>query len=115
MPTGAPEILTVRSRVAGRRAIVSVAGEIDLATVPVLRSAIADALESSTDELWIDLGETEFIDSAGLHLLIGADHETCGLGRRLAIFCPSGPVRRVFDIAGLAEVLPLRDHLPSHV
>lgn len=117
-PPAAPEIITVRTRVAGRRTTVSVAGELDLATVPLLRSAITAALDSGTPELCIDLWETDFMDSAGLHLLVDAEREVRGLCRRLTIVCRPGPVRRIFDIAGLAELLPLREdpvHEVAHV
>ena len=31
------------------------------------------------------------------------------LNRQLAIICPPGPVRRLFDIAGVTEHLPVYD------
>jgi anti-anti-sigma factor len=101
--------IRVRLHTAGGRTDVAVAGEVDLASVDVLRSAIFGALASNVAELTIDLCETEFMDSSGLHVLVDAYREARRLDRRLAIVCPPGPVRRLFDLTGLAGVLPLSD------
>ena len=106
-------IVRVRQRAVGGRTTLSVAGEVDLASVGVLRAAISAALQSSSGELWIDLGETEFMDSAGLHLLVDTQHEVMRRGRRLVIICPRGSVRRMLEITGLAEVLPVHDDTAS--
>ena len=109
----APGVIRVWSRAAGGRTVLFVAGEVDLASVGVLRSEIAAALESDAGELWIDLCKTEFIDSSGLHLLVETARESERLHRRLAIVCPPGPIRRVIDIAGLADMLPLHGDAAS--
>jgi anti-sigma B factor antagonist len=101
--------IRVRSRAAGRRTTVAVGGEVDLASVGVLRAGISAALDSGATELWIDLSDTEFIDSSGLHLLIETQSEVKRRRRRMAIVCPPGRIRRVFELSGLADVLPLYD------
>ena len=58
----------------------------------------------------IDLSDLEFIDSSGLQVLL---RKLLGglLGRedrQLAVVCPYGPVRRVFELSGvLRAVRPL--------
>jgi anti-sigma B factor antagonist len=105
----AAALIRVRARTSGSRTDLAVTGEVDLASVDVLRSAVFAALEAGATELVIDLSETEFIDSAGLHLLVDTEREVDRLRGRLAIVCPPGPMRRVFDITGLAAMLPLHD------
>jgi anti-anti-sigma factor len=58
-------------------------------------------------ELWIDFSSTGFMDSTGLHFLLETQARLNSLSRRLAIICPGGPVRRLLDLAGVAERLPL--------
>ena len=110
---GAREVLpgppSVHREVAGRRTVLHVGGEVDLASVELVRSEIGAALESSPAELWIDLCATAFIDSSGLHVIVEAAHESRRRGLRLAIICPPGPVRRVFELTGLDRALPLYD------
>ena len=99
--------MTVRPRRVGHRTVLAVTGEVDLATAPELRSAVDTALASGAQELWLDLSATAFMDSSGLHVLLDAHRRMRRLRRRLAIVCPGGPVRRLFEIAGVADALPL--------
>ena len=95
----------------GPRAVVTVSGELDIATAPPLSAVIALAMGSRPPELWIDLTPLTFIDSTGLTVLSTAYARYDGA---LAIICPPGNVRRVFEIAGLAAFLPLCDGLESN-
>ena len=107
--------MTVRRRLVGHRTVLAVTGEVDLATAPALGSAVDAALASGAQELWLDLSATTFMDSSGLHLLLDAHRRMRGLRRRLAIVCPGGAVRRLFEIAGVADALPLyEDRAAAH-
>jgi anti-sigma B factor antagonist len=111
----APPAMTVRPRLVGHRTVLAVTGEVDLATAPELGSAVNTALASGAQELWLDLSATAFMDSSGLHLLLDAHRRMRGLRRRLAIVCPAGGVRRLLEIAGVADALPLyEDRAAAH-
>lgn len=99
----------------GRRAVLSVSGEIDVVTAPAFRRAIDDAIDAGNAELWIDLTATEFMDSTGIHALMEAHLRAEDLQRRLTIICPPGPVRRLFEITRLSVTLPLAvDRAAAH-
>lgn len=101
---------SIAAHIVGHRTVLDVAGEVDLQTTPALTAAIDEALAAGAAELWIDLTATQFMDSSGLHVLVAAHRRTEELNRRLAVICPPGrPVRRLFEIAGAAAVLPLYD------
>jgi anti-sigma B factor antagonist len=104
---------TVTAYVIGRRTVLRVTGEIDMGTAPELSGAVEDALAAGALELWIDLSETAFMDSSGLHVLLEARRTTDRLNRRLAIICPGGPVRRVIELAGMLDHLPVFDNRPA--
>ena len=87
--------------------MLAVGGEIDLVTAPTLAAAIDEALSGGAAELWIDLSDTAFMDSSGLHVLLEARRRTCELNRRLAVICPGGTVRRVFEMSRVLERLPV--------
>ena len=99
--------MSIDHRADGRRRVVAVSGEVDLATAPRLRAALDDALDSRPRELHLDLGGITFMDSSGLHVLFAADAEAAALDCRLTIFCPPGPVQRLFQVTGYSERLPL--------
>jgi anti-sigma B factor antagonist len=108
-----PDPLTVERHAVGRRAVLRVSGEVDLSTVDVLRSAVGVALDDGAHELWLDLTPTAFMDSSGLHVLLEAQTRLRELGRRLAIVCPDGVVRKLFEVAGVATALPLYEDLAA--
>src|SRR4051794_40990471 len=49
--------------------VVSVRGELDIASAPPLRRRLCDLLSTTPERLTVDLHDLEFIDSAGLHAL----------------------------------------------
>ncbi len=112
----APSDISMSSLVVGRRTIVSVHGEVDMASVPVLADAVGRALDDGALELWIDLSGTGFMDSSGLHQLLAARRRAHELNRRFAVICPDGQIRRLFEIAGIGEHLPVyRDRAAAHL
>ena len=114
-PPALPDI-SVSSFVVGRRTIVSVHGEVDVASVSALADAVDRALDEGALDLWIDLSSTSFMDSSGLHQLLAARQRARRLNRRFAVICPGGSIARLFEIAGVADVLPVyRDRAAAHL
>jgi len=99
--------------VVGRRTVVRVDGEIDIATAPMLAGAIDGALGGGAVELWIDLTPTSFMDSSGVHVLLEGQARACELKRRLAVICPDRRIRRLFDVAGVSDRLPVYEDRPA--
>jgi anti-sigma B factor antagonist len=83
---------------------VAVSGEVDVATVPVLEAALDAAIRQSEGAFILDLSDVDFMDSSGLHVLLRA-RSLLGRGdRALAVICRSGPVRRLFELSGIADL-----------
>jgi anti-sigma B factor antagonist len=83
-------------------AVVSLIGEIDLATVEIVTAALADALEHDPERLVFDLSGVEFMDSSGIAALLRARKSVPAVQLR----DPSTAVRRLLEMTGLTEVLP---------
>lgn len=101
--------VTISHHTVGRRTVLTIEGEIDLATAHQLRTAIDRAVGEGATEIWLDLTPTEFMDSTGLHLLLEARQRLADLNRRLSIICPPGCVRRLFEVTAADLVLTLFD------
>ena len=87
------------------RARIVVTGELDFATVQVLREA-GDVLMSETaEEITIDLGRLQFIDAAGLGEIVRLRVTLIAAGRRLILSRLSPRIRRTFAMGGLAELV----------
>lgn len=80
---------------------ISVSGEIDLATVPELESAIDTVFASDSHPLVVDLTESSFMDSTGLKALVMANRKFDENGRPFAIAVSGGPVSRLIDLSGV--------------
>ena len=100
-----------RSRIDGYE-LLSVEGELDIATAPRMIAAINEAVADVAAPLVVDLTDVVFMDSTGLALLMNARRRVVRLGQGFAIVCPGGPISRVFEIADMVEslrVCPDRD------
>jgi anti-sigma B factor antagonist len=93
----------IRREVVGHRAVLTVAGEVDIASAPVLAQAVDDTVAAGAAELWIDVTPTDFIDSSFLHLLLRTQARLDALNRRFAVISPGSRFQRVFDLAGVTE------------
>jgi anti-sigma B factor antagonist len=88
--------------------VVVVAGEIDMATAPMLQRELSAAIEGGDRAVVLDLCDVTFFDSSGLRIAIVAHRDLGEQGRRLAVVCdPAGHVRRTFGLAGMADLLDL--------
>ena len=96
---------TIRSERTGTTVRIMVSGELDLASAPGLREHVYGQLADHAEFVVLDLADISFIDSAGLHVLLGALNQD---GGRLRII-PSAACVRLFDIAGVLDLLPLID------
>lgn len=87
--------------------IVRVTGEVDAASTAELRVALDRALATGADTVRLDLSGVPFLDSTGIGALVGARNRARSRGTRLEVARLSPPVRKVFEITHLADVLPV--------
>jgi anti-anti-sigma factor len=87
--------------------VLFVRGEVDIGTVATLEAAIAALLDSRGRDIWIDLSEVRFLECRGVLALLKAQRAAERGHRYLAVICPTGPVRRVFELTGLDREVPI--------
>jgi anti-anti-sigma factor len=86
--------------------VVSLAGELDLSTVPRVEGQLFEQLRSHSGVV-VDLTRLSFIDSSGIGLLIKAFRAIDEGGRLHTVIAPGSQVERVFRLAGIDRALPL--------
>jgi anti-anti-sigma factor len=91
---------------AAGRITVAASGQVDLATAPRLASALAQARDDGSAEIVVDLAGVDFLDSAGVRVLVQAARDTTAAGATLYLDGAQGWVARVLEITGLATHLP---------
>ena len=92
-----------------------VAGEVDILTVPRLREALQTRTGAADVPWLLDLSAVTFMDSTGLAVVLSAHADVAARGGRFAIICPNGPVRLLFEVAGVVDELPLYLDRPAAV
>jgi anti-anti-sigma factor len=87
---------------------VRVKGEIDLSVVDELDSEMRRVEKTDAKRIELDLDQLEFLDAAGIRLLLDFNRRSRGDGGRLRIRPASSPhVRRVLELTGVGEQLPI--------
>jgi anti-sigma B factor antagonist len=107
----APARLSVVIRDLPEGTVVAVGGELDLLTAPQLAATLEPILTADHRHIAIDLTETSFLDSAGIHALVNIGNRA---RRHFAVICPAGSVRRTIELVGLAEPLCVVDSLDEY-
>jgi anti-sigma B factor antagonist len=99
-------VMSIRARREPGYVVVTVAGEVDIATVARLRERLS-ALAVSGVPLVADLDQVSFIDATGLGALAGAAREAAAQGVSLYVVCDRPQTRRLFRVTGLDREIPL--------
>ena len=100
--------LRVRAQRDGSRVVLTVEGELDLATVGGLQDAVAEVLSAGGPaELVLDLAGVTFLDSSGLGALLRVRADVQAAGGRLSVSAVARGPARVIAIAGLSATLGL--------
>jgi len=107
------QLLTVDASRVGGRDVLAVAGELDMASAPVLRDAIDSVLAAGESHLILDLSGVGFLDSAGLRVLVTAHRALTDQRGGLRIVCNTERVREVFRISNLDEVFVVFDSVDA--
>ncbi|WP_083661208.1 anti-sigma factor antagonist [Actinophytocola xanthii] len=110
---GSSDLLTVDIDSRGSAVVVSVGGELDLATVPVLRERLEGVTEASPppSPLVVDLSGLTFIGSAGLALLVELNNQCLERGGQLALVATGTVVPRAIQVTALDEVFSMHGSL----
>lgn len=103
----APGLLLCVSR-EGSATVVVIRGEADSATVPTLMDVLVGVIADRTDDVVVDLSQTEFIDSAAVRALARAGQFLAERDRRLTIRSPSRLAIRVLTIHELFHLVEAR-------
>jgi anti-anti-sigma factor len=98
------ELLVTRTR---SDAHVSIGGDVDLASVARLRTALNGELHGTTGEITVDLSKTSFCDSAGLGALIAARLDLQDAGRTMRLINPSPCVMRLLQLTATADLFEI--------
>lgn len=103
-----PPYFEVHSSGLGDTCTITVTGELDLASTPDLRDALARAEGGAWAVIMLDLAQLTFIDSAGIRVLLEAAAFSRDHGDRLRIRPGhESQVARLLEVTAVQRLLPL--------
>lgn len=103
--TGSGEQLTdlsIERRDVGDQLVLTVSGEVDLATAGELESAILDCMRGGTGFVLVDLRGVTFIDASGLRALLAARDRAERSETQLSVLTGDA-VRRLLELLDLTN------------
>jgi anti-anti-sigma factor len=114
-PDVAPDKLDVDEREQNGVRVVSLRGELDLATAPAACVRLDEARRTPRPRVVVDLSGLKFCDSTGLRALVGAASEVRAAAGRLAVVVPEddGPIGRLLAVSGVRETLRVHDSMDT--
>jgi anti-sigma B factor antagonist len=87
--------------------VLSLHGEIDVATAPQLRQEIVEIASAGSGPLVIDLEGVDFLDSTGLGVLVSGLKRFRTLGSDVVLVSTRPRILKVFEITGLMQVFSI--------
>lgn len=88
--------------------LIVLRGDLDLATAPDLRETLVEVIDEGA-RIVIDMEAVEFLDSAGLGILVGGLKRARGRDGDLELVCSNGEVLKPLVITGLDRVFTIHD------
>ena len=95
--------------------VIAVGGEIDVYTAPKLREKLISLVEAGSYQLIVDMEAVEFLDSAGLGVLVGGLKRVRAHDGWIDLVCTQNRILRIFRITGLNKVFSIYDTVPDAI
>ncbi len=95
--------------------VITLAGDLDVASAPALRAALDRHIRSRRLRICLDLEKVTFIDSAALGVIVGRMRLTRMSNGSMRIVCTVPRIIRILSITGLDRIFPVHESLEEAV
>lgn len=85
-------------------AVVTVKGDVDLYTAPVLEQQLTELVDDGAREIVVDVADMTFMDTTGLSVLVTTFRRLQPHEGRMSLRSPRPSVRKTLEITGLDAV-----------
>lgn len=89
----------------GRRSVVRVHGEVDLATAPEVARTLLRLIDGGAGLIELDLRGVTFMSCQGIAVVVAANQLATLRGQQVRVVQPSEPTRVVFTLGGVGRLL----------
>ncbi len=102
------QAFSIEKRIENGTPVVTVEGEIDVATAPQLRECLHEVIAEGNATVILDLLPVTFLDSTALGVLVGALKRCRELGGELHVVVSDPRIMKIFEITGSDQCVPHR-------
>jgi anti-anti-sigma factor len=102
-------IMIIETTVVGKVHIIKLAGRLDAVTANSLNVAGERCVGDGARHIVLDLGELQYISSAGLGSIVMLSKRLKGLGGSVSLCGVRGMVKEVFQVTGLFAIFKVFD------
>ena len=86
-------------------AVLTVCGEIDMMTAPIFGAIVNAVVDQGHGMVVVDASAIEFMDAAGLRVLVTAHNQLLMTGHRLVVRAPTDLLTKLLQISRVSELL----------
>jgi anti-anti-sigma factor len=99
------QLLKVSRIDSNHRTLITLVGEIDLESAPLLRDSLRLCLQDGIRAIDVDLTYVAFCDCSGLNAFLEASQHNAAVGGRLRLHDPPAMLARLFALTGSGFLL----------
>jgi len=92
-----------------QEAVIRLRGRLTFNDHARLRTLIGEMVQSRATRQVLDLSSLEFVDSAGIGMLLIAREEMINGGKELILRSATGQVKRVLTVAQIGKIVTIED------
>ena len=94
---------------------IVIKGRLDADSSPEAEKVVRDALGEQTDRILFDLGQLEYLSSAGLRVLLSAAKEMRRREGKIVLCSLNEFVKEIFEVSGFQSLIPITDTVESGI
>jgi len=98
-----------RIDIGANETVVQLSGRLTFNDHVPWRALIHEMSRDAAKNQTMDLGALEFVDSAGIGMLLIAREEMSAAGKHLSLRNAKGQVKRVLNVAQINKLIPIHD------
>lgn len=98
--------MTITKVNAGSKLTIAIEGRLDTTTAPELEAELMGSIDGITD-LLLDMAKLEYISSAGLRVLLGAQKIMNKQGS-MVVSHVNDEVNEIFEVTGFSDILTIK-------
>ncbi len=95
--------------------VISLKGRLDAVTTPMLEKDLTELMAGGERFLILDLGNLDYISSAGLRTILAVTKKLREKQGRLLLASLKSVVREVFDISGFSSIIPIFESVDAAI